>query len=45
MTQNPARYSFDSTKGPSVKIASPQRSSMTVAVVGTPRPPAKKHPD
>src|SRR5664280_202288 len=41
MIQKPARYSFDSRKGPSVTIASPPRLSMTVAVLGDPRPPAK----
>src|SRR5512143_1265591 len=41
MTQKPMRYSFDSTKGPSLKTASPPRLSMTVAVLGEPRPPAK----
>src|SRR5262249_17079181 len=38
--QNPARNSFDSTNGPSVKIASPPRLSITVAESGVPRPPA-----
>src|SRR5581483_1377199 len=41
MIQKPARYSFDSTNGPSVKIASPFRLSITVAVSGAPRPAAK----
>jgi len=41
MIQKPARYSFDSTKGPSVTIASSPRLSMTVAELGDPRPPAK----
>src|SRR5262249_32523606 len=39
--QKPARYSFDSTKGPSVNIASPPRLSMTVAASVSARPPAK----
>src|SRR5262249_22580753 len=39
--QKPARYSFDSTKGPSVNIASSPRLSMTVAELGAARPPAK----
>ena len=43
MIQKPARYSFDSRKGPSVNIASPPRLSMTVAVLGDARPPAKTH--
>src|SRR5580704_9591001 len=37
----PPRYSFDSTKGPSVNSASPPRLSITVAVPGAARPPAK----
>src|SRR5262249_55316712 len=41
MIQKPARYSFDSRKGPSVNSASPPRLSMTVAVLGDARPPAK----
>src|SRR5262249_4411821 len=41
MIQKPARCSFDSTKGPSVNNASPLRLSMTVAVSGAARPPAK----
>src|SRR5919205_2913532 len=41
MTQKPATYSLDSRKGPSVTIASPPRLSMTVAVSGEARPPAK----
>src|SRR5262249_11082532 len=41
MIQKPARYSFDSTKGPSLNTASPSRLSMTVAVLGDPRPAAK----
>src|SRR5262249_24687183 len=41
MIQKPARYSFDSRKGPSVNIVSPLRLSMTVAVLGDARPPAK----
>src|SRR3954447_22907924 len=41
MIQKPARYSFDSRKGPSVNIASSPRLSMTVAVLGDARPPAK----
>ena len=41
MIQKPARYSFDSRKGPSVNIASSPRLSMTVAELGDPRPPAK----
>jgi hypothetical protein len=41
MTQKPARYSFDSRKGPSVNTASSPRLSMTVAGSGDPRPPAK----
>jgi hypothetical protein len=41
MIQKPARYSFDSRKGPSVNIASSPRLSMTVAELGAPRPPAK----
>ena len=36
MIQKPARYSFDSTKGPSVNTASSPRPSMTVAVLGGP---------
>jgi hypothetical protein len=34
MIQKPARYSFDSTKGPSVNTASSPRLSMTVAASG-----------
>src|SRR6185312_9041378 len=41
MIQKPARYSFDSRKGPSVNIASSPRLSMTVAELGAARPPAK----
>src|SRR6266536_1117556 len=41
MIQKPARYSFDSRKGPSVNIASSPRLSMTVAELGDARPPAK----
>src|SRR6266542_895005 len=41
MIQKPARYSFDSRKGPSVNNASPPRLSMTVAVLGELSPPAK----
>src|ERR1022692_714428 len=41
MIQKPARYSFDSRKGPSVNIASPPRLSMTVAELGAARPQAK----
>src|SRR4029077_19422581 len=41
MIQKPARYSFDSRKGPSVNIAFSPRLSITVAVLGDPRPPAK----
>src|SRR6476659_4937186 len=41
MIQKPAMCSFDSRNGPSVKTASPARLSMTVAVFGDPRPPAK----
>src|SRR5262249_7872751 len=41
MTQKPARCSFDSRKGPSVKIASSPRLSITVAELGAARPPAK----
>src|SRR5207344_732807 len=41
MIQKPARYSFDSRKGPSVSIASSPRLSMTVAELGAARPPAK----
>ena len=41
MIQKPARYSFDSRKGPSVNIASWPRLSMTVAELGAARPPAK----
>src|SRR2546430_6108259 len=40
MIQKPARYSFDSRKGPSVNSASSPRLSMTVAELGDPRPPA-----
>ena len=40
MIQKPARYSFDSTKGPSVNIGSPPRLSMTVAELGPSSPPA-----
>src|SRR5262249_47451776 len=43
MIQKPARYSFDSMKGPSVTICSEPRLSITVAVSGTPSPPAKTH--
>src|SRR6266536_4411616 len=39
--QKPARYSFVSAKGPSVSIGSSPRLSMTVAVLGAARPPAK----
>ncbi len=38
--ENPARYSFDSRKGPSVTMASPRRQSTTVAALGTASPPA-----
>jgi hypothetical protein len=41
MIQKPAANSFVSTKGPSVNNASPPRLSMTVAVLGAPRPAAK----
>src|ERR1700744_2477971 len=41
MIQKPARCPFDPTKGPWVTIAPPPRLSMTVAVLGAPRPPAK----
>src|SRR5664279_6259920 len=41
MIQKPARYSFDSRKGLSVSTGSSRRLSMTVAVLGDPRPPAK----
>jgi hypothetical protein len=41
MIHKPARYSFDSRKGPSVNIASSPRLSMTVAEPGAARPPAK----
>src|SRR4029453_18065997 len=41
MIQKPARYSFNSTKGPSVNTPSPPRLSTTEAVPGAPRPPAK----
>ena len=41
MIQKPARYSFVSTKGPSVTIAAPPRLSITVAVLGELIPPAK----
>src|SRR5580693_8866862 len=41
MIQKPAICSFDSRKGPSVNIASSPRLSMTVAVLGAARPPAK----
>src|SRR6185437_14667736 len=41
MIQNPTMYSFDSRNGPSVNIGSPPRLSMTVAALGSPRPPAK----
>src|SRR5829696_8706131 len=41
MIQKPAMYSFVSRKGPSVNSASPPRLSMTVAVLGELRPPAK----
>src|SRR5580704_7703104 len=37
----PPRCSFDSTKGPSLNIASPARLSITVAAAGAARPPAK----
>src|ERR1700691_4140180 len=40
-TQTPARYSFDSTKGPSLNTACSPRLSMTVAVSGEPSPPAR----
>src|SRR6478672_10454025 len=40
MIQKPARYSLDSTKGPSVNTTSAPRLSMTVAALGAPRPPA-----
>jgi hypothetical protein len=38
MTQKPARYSFVSTKGPSVNNGSLPRPSMTVAALGSERP-------
>src|ERR1700685_1308179 len=41
MIHKPPRYSFDSTKGPSVTTAPAPRLSMTVALPGTPRPPPK----
>src|SRR4029077_18710053 len=41
MIQKPTRYSFDSTKGPSLNIASSPRLSKAVAERGAPRPPAK----
>src|SRR5439155_6195251 len=40
-TQTPARYSFDSTNGPSLNTACSPRLSMTVAAVVSARPPAK----
>src|ERR1700729_1834863 len=39
--QRPPRSSFDSTKAPSVNSAPPPRLSITVAVPGAARPPAK----
>src|SRR5918993_529015 len=40
MIQKPARYSFDSTKGPSVTIASSRRLLTTLGALGAGRPPA-----
>ena len=40
-TQTPARYSFDSTKGPSLNTACSPRLSMTVAASVSASPPAK----
>src|SRR6185295_11647436 len=40
-TQTPARYSFDSTKGPSLNTACSPRLSTTVAASVSPSPPAK----
>jgi hypothetical protein len=42
-TQTPARYSFDSTKGPSLNTACSPRLSMTVAASVSASPPAKTH--
>jgi hypothetical protein len=39
-TQTPARYSFDSTNGPSVSTGCSPRLSMTVAAVVSASPPA-----
>ena len=41
MIQRPLTYFFDSRYGPSVNTASPSRPSMTVAVMGDARRPAK----
>ena len=43
MIQKPASSSFVSTKGPSVTIASSPQLSITVALLGDARPPAKTH--